>query len=211
MNFQAVQAVLNDLPPTFTKPTQPYTQVIDSQTSALTLYTQGADGIVSQSSFANVADWMDVWGVLFGVQRNTNEGNIPYAQRIVATLLAWVGTVPAIQAWIDLYAPGGSVVENDDGLGYVLNLPATLSRTALTNFLVSLGRIRPAGVPFTVQQVNTGLFLGTVNPLGGGAMPGSYLVRGATTVPADISALTNSSVPLLPDLYLTDPTLNPGI
>ena len=68
--------------------------------------------------------------------------------RIQRTVLAWVGTLPALKAWVNFYAPGGSVFENPSGLGYTITLPAAMTAAQVQAFLLSLNRIRPAGVPF---------------------------------------------------------------
>jgi len=213
MDFPAVLAQLNDLPPTFRPAGNPYAQFIASLAGAETLYTAGGDATLQQVlTFSGAIDsWIDVWGLLFGVPRNQGEGNTPYATRIAETVLAWVGTLPALQAWIALFAPGGSVVENASGLGYLITLPAYLSPAQAAAFISSLGRIRPAGVPFAVQQSGFGLFLGTEAFLGDGALLGTYLTVGTKPVTLDLNATTPSAQSLIPTCFLTDPALNSRI
>ena len=211
MNFPAVLAQLNDLPSTFKPAGGWYDLLIDlwlleqrySPTVPMLLMQQVLD-------FTNAIDgWIDFWGLLFGVPRNTNEGNIPYATRITETVLAWVGTLPAMQVWINLFAPGGSVVENSSGLGYVITMPAAMTLTQITSFVVSLGRIRPAGVPFTLMQSGLGIYLGTEAFLGDGVTLGTYLSSGSAPSLIGLNATTTSAQPLLPTLWLSDPLLNP--
>lgn len=210
MDFKAVLGILNDLPPTFKRPNPPYIQLMDSQASALAFWTLGTDGLVQQVSFASAVDgWLDCWGLLMGIRRVANEGNGPYATRLNETVLAWVGTLPAIQRWLNLFAPGGTVVENASGLGYAITLPAGMTAIQIAAFLSGLNRIRPAGVPFTLQQQADGLYLGTDVFYGGGMVAGSYLVSGAIPVNSFLGAVTDSAQPLLPTLLLTDPTINP--
>lgn len=214
MNLNAVAAQLNDLPATFRPAGNPYAQFIASLASAESLFTEGADATMAQAlSFQNaIGGWIDVWGLLFGVPRNQNEGSIPYALRITETVLAWVGTLPAIQMWLDLFAPGGTVVENASGLGYVINLPGGMSLTQINTFLVSLGRIRPAGVPFTVKAPSAGLYLDAEAFLGDSVTFGSYLTTGVQPVALGLNATTPSAQPLVPDLFLVDPGLaQPGL
>ena len=209
MNFTDVQAQLNDLPSTFKRPGAPYTQIVDAWTTALTLFTAGVDGTVSQQVFANALDgWIDCWGLLFGIQRQPNEANASYSARISETVLAWVGTLPAMQVWINLFAPGGSISENLPNLGYNLTLPPHLTYSQISYFLKTLAWIRPAGVPFTLVTFIDDLYLGTINFLGEGLMPGSYLSTDSNLLLDLIGPTTNSAQPLLPDLYFTDPTLN---
>lgn len=210
MNFAAVQTLLNDLPATFTRPGAPYTQLVDAETAALVPYTLGADGMAAQAaSFANATDgWLDVWGLIAGVPRQDGEANTPYATRIGETLLAWVGTVPALQQWLDLFAPTGKITENASGLGYTITLPGSMTAAQADAFIATLNRVRPAGVPFTINGGNNGLFLGTVNFLGEGRMQGAYLSTNASAAALNLSPVTNNAAPLLPTLYLTDPSLN---
>jgi hypothetical protein len=215
MNFAAVLAQLNDLPSAFTRPGPPYTWLAASLAVSDALSTETCDDTVAQTlTFANAQDgWIDVWGLLFNMPRNQNEANSLYAARIQETVLAWVGTLPALQAWIALFAPGGSIAENISGLGYVITLPAAMSQTQVQNFLQSLNRIRPAGVPFSVNVAAGGLFAGTANFTGGGGggVMGDYLSAATSSLALGISPTTQNSVPLLPTTLLVDPTINPSL
>ena len=211
MDFPSVEAQLNDLPTTFTRPTAWYTQLIDSVSMGLCRFTLGEDATLAQVSAFDLAidGWLDLWGLLWGVPRNDEEANSTYATRIQRTVLAWVGTLPAMQAWVNFYASGGTVTENPSGLGYVLNLPPSMTLSQIINFLRSFNRIRPAGVPFTLYQAAGGPYLGTTEHLGQGAMIGAYLSPGETGASLPIGAGTPNAAPLIPTLYLTDPTINP--
>jgi hypothetical protein len=211
MDFPAILARLNDVPSTFKRDGPPYTQFVDSIASALAIYTNSSDAtaVQVQSFPAAVDGWLDVWGLLWGVPRNADEANSPYATRITRTVLAWVGTLPALQQWAIFYAPGASVTENANGLGYNITLPPILTTAQVAEFLQSLNRIRPAGIPFSASQIGGGLFLGTVEFLGKNTVQGSYLTSGVSDVNASLSASTPNSVPLLPTLLFTDPTINP--
>ena len=209
MDFAAVIAQLNDLPTAFQRGGPPYTQIVDALAAETTLYTSGVDSIVSQLTFATALDgWLDVWGLIFDIPRQQNEANSKYQTRISETILAWIGTVPALQVWLNLFAPGGTITENLPGVGYAISLPANLSSSQITTFFTTLARIRPAGVPFTVNQLAGGLYLGTINFLGEGRMQGAYLATGISTPVYTLKAYTNNAAPQLPDLYFVDPTLN---
>jgi hypothetical protein len=214
MNFAAVLAQLSDLPATFMPSGNPYGQFVNALAAAETLYTAGADATVQQViAFQNAIDgWIDLWGLMFEVPRNQSEGNIPYSLRIAETVLAWVGTLPAIQIWLNLFAPGGSVTENASGSGYVITLPSFLTQAQITAFVASLGRIRPVGVPFTVLSSRSGVYLGSEAFLGDGVDYGSYLTGGISPLSLGLGATTCSAQPLVPDLYLVDPNLaQPGL
>ena len=213
MDFSAVLAQLNDLPLPFKRPIPPYTQLIESLAAAMARSTIGMDGTVNMvQDFDNALNgWMDVWGELFGLLRNTDEGDSTYHDRISATILAWVGTLPALQKWMTLFAYDGTATDNLPAVGYQLIFSAVMTTAQIQAVVASLNRIRPAGVPFTVMQKSLGLYLGTVNFLGEGRMPGSYLGGGLVSVPSGMGPLTNNSQPLVPDLMFTDPTLNPTL
>jgi hypothetical protein len=213
MDLPSVLARLNDLPRTFKRQGPPYTQLIDSIGWQLALFTLSADTTSQRAlTFSPALEgWLDVWGLLWGVPRQQNEANSSYATRIVRTVLAWVGTLPAIQAWLNFYAPGGTVTENLPGLGYAITLPANMTLAQITAFLLSLNRIRPAGVPFIISQVVGGITLGTDIFLATGAPKGAYLSMAVNAIPLPIGATTNNTVPLLPSTYFDDPTLNPSL
>jgi hypothetical protein len=214
MDYPTVLARLNDLPRTFKRQGGWYAQLVDSIGLELADYTLAADATSMQvQAVGNALDgWLDVWGLLWGVPRIPNEANSSYATRIERTVLAWVGTLPALQAWVNFYAPGGSVTENASGLGYVIAFPASMTGPQVATFLAGLARIRPAGVPFAVVQQGGGLFLGTDEFLGTGILAGSYLTGGNTPGGPLIGASTPNSVPLLPTLYFSDPLLGrPGL
>ena len=213
MNFAAVLAQIGDLPPTFRPQGNPYAQLAASLAAAESLFTTGADATMQQvMAFSQAIDgWIDLWGLLFGVPRNDGEGNVPYALRITETVLAWVGTLPAIQVWLNLFAPGGTVAKNPSGLGYAITLPATMTAAQVAAFVVSLGRIRPAGVPFALSQGGTGLYLGAEAFVGDGITIGAYLSPGAAAKALNLNATTPSAQPLISTCFLTDPNLNPGL
>ena len=212
MNLQAVQAQIGDLPATF-RSSGWSTQMMSAVAAAMALFTGGDDATMAQVSKFSVAqdNWIDLWGLLFNVPRNNSEGSIPYALRVQRTVTAWVGTLPAIQQWLNWFAPGGTVAESVSGFGYVLTLPQYMTSAQITAFLVSLGSIRPAGVPFTVQQQGVGLFAGTEGFLGDGQALGSYLAGIASPYVLGLGAYTPNSPPLIPTILLTDPSLNPSL
>lgn len=213
MDLPAVLAQLNDLPDTFKRKDAWYTQFVDAVATGASQYTLGIDEVFNQVTAFNNAlgGWLDTWGLLFGVPRLENEADSLYEARIGNTVLAWVGTIPAIQTWINLYAPGGTVTENIGTAGYTINMPPSMTALQTQQFLQSLARIRPAGVPFNVQQTGSGLFLGTEEFLGDGRAVGNYLTAGTSTTVLTLGATTLSAQPILPGCWLTDPTLNPSL
>jgi hypothetical protein len=211
MDFPSVLATLNDLPDTFKRDGPPYTQMVDSLASLLALYTLGSDATFGQvANFDNALDnWIDIWGLLFGIPRDQNQANTVYKTSIQRILSAWVGTVPAIQAWMDLFAPGGLVVENGSGLGYVMLFSGNTTIAQIQVFLRLFNRIRPNGVPFQIQQAGLGLYLGTEEFTGDGRVVGNYLTSLSSPVGLTLPASTPNAIPLLATLLVTDPTVNP--
>lgn len=209
MDLPAVLATLNDLPNTFKRPGVWYTQLMDVLAVSLAIYTNGEDATMAQvTAYDNVSGgWLDVWGLLFGIPRLAGEPDVVYQPRIKNTITAWVGTVPAVQFWLSLYIPGGTVQENPGG-GYNISVPGSFTLAQIQAFLVSFNRIRPVGVPFTISQAGLGLYLGTEEFLGDGMVVGNYLTALSTPVGLVLSASTPNAVPLLPTLLLTDPTIN---
>jgi hypothetical protein len=213
MDIAAVLAQLRDLPPTFQPNGNPFTQIQAALAQAEALMTSSADQTFAQvAQFDGAVDgWIDLWGLLFGLPRQDGEGNLPYATRIGETVLANVGSLAAIQVWINLFAPGGSVAVNQSGVGYTINLPP-MTKTQAGFFLASLNNIRPAGVPFVVN-IATGIamFLGTETFLGAVQIEGAYLINSLATLFGSIGSTTPSAQPLIPTLFLSDPALNAGV
>lgn len=213
MDYPSVLARLNDLPRTFKREGPPYTLLIDSIGWQLAMFTLASDATSQQVlAFGPALDsWLDVWGLLWGVPRQQNEANSSYATRIARTVLAWVGTLPAIQAWLNFYAPGGTVTENLPGVGYVITFPSNMTLAQIITFLLSFNRIRPAGMPFSVAQAIGGITLGTDIFLATGAPKGAYLSSALNSLSLPIGPVTNNTSPLLPSTYFSDPTLNPSL
>ncbi len=211
MDFPSVLATLDDLPDTFKRQGAPYTQLMDSLASSLALYTLGVDATMGQvASFSNAIDgWIDIWGLLFGIPRGQNQSNAAYKTAIQSILSAWVATVPAIQAWMNLFAPGGTVVENNSGSGYVLQFSGATTLAQIQAFLTLFNRIRPVGVTFSITQAGLGLYLGTEEFTGDGRVVGNYLTSLSTSVGLLLGPSTPNSVPLLATLIITDPTISP--
>jgi hypothetical protein len=214
MDFTDIQSQLDDLPPTFKRPDQTYRQWVDAWTAGLYRVTLAGDGTSTQLTFANAAyGWLDVWGLLFGIPRRLNEVNPNYAKRIAFEVLAGAGPPAQIALWISIvYNVNVQVVENLPNVGYTLIFPASVNPDDIDGIINSLAYVRPAGVPITaVYQQNRGTFLETINFFDAPSVIGAYLAGGLTQLGFTINASTNNALPLLPDLYLTDPTLNPSL
>lgn len=214
MDYLTVQQNLNDLPNTFKRLGQPYTQWIDALTSMLFIYCFAADTTMAEAGDIQAAQfgWVDVWGETFQIQRLPNEGTPTYLQRIRNILSANHVTPLAMAYWLTVIDQVNAVVtENLPSVGYSVTLPTSLNATQIAQIIAGLGMVRPAGVPFTASTLGIGTYLDTINFLDTQYVTGSYLSQGTTNVPLTISAGTNNSTPLIPDLIFVDPTINPTI
>jgi hypothetical protein len=215
MDFANVQQQLNDLPPTFKRPGAPYTQIIDAQSAGLTRYCDAATGLSAQTQFQNaVYGWLDLWGLLFGIPRLPQESDAHYKNRIQYEVNAGAGPQNAIAQWIQVVWGVSATIQEQPlpGVGYSITFNASLTTAQIIQILISIGRIRPAGVPIlNIGVVGIGTYLDTINFLEVQRVTGQYLTGGTVPVGALLPGpCTNNAQPLIPDLYLTDPTLNPG-
>lgn len=213
MDFAQVLQILNDLPTTFKRGSQTYIQLVDSLTTALALFAQGAGATVTQLDFTQARyNWLDVWGLLFGIPRLLNQSDAGYAAMIMFELLSGGGPPAQIVSWIQVvYGVTVQIVENSPAVGYTITFPGTVTLTQIQTILNGLGYVRPAGVPITgVFSLGAGTILDTINFFDAPDVVGAYLTGAATAIPFSVPATTNNAVPLLPTLFITDPILNPG-
>lgn len=223
MDFATVQAQLNDLPPTFKRPGNPFNQWIDALSAGQTRSTSALDRLLNQ--IQNVANaqfgWLDIWGLLVGIPRFSNEEDKVYLARIIYILNAGGGTPVGMAMWIKaVWKVDAQITETFGQVGYNIIFNTAITLAQAVAIVASMVRIRPAGVPIlsiSIESITTlGLFLDTINFLDlAPSVTGAYLsgaggTGGGIAVPGLYPA-TNSAEPLLPDLFLTDPTLNPGL
>lgn len=213
MDFQAVKTRLDDLPMTFTRLGPTYQTFDLSQTASLFRYTGASDGVISQLDFVKaVGPWLDAWGKLFVIPRNINESDDAYQNRIVMTLLAGRCTPNAIIIYMQSLGIEANLVEDFVNAAYHIQFTKPLTTEAFTALAQNLAAVRPAGVPFLPFQVlQGGLYLGTIDFVDAPKVTGAYLDTPLKSFTPTISASTNNAVPLLPTLFLSDPTLNPGL
>lgn len=213
MDFVQVESVLNDLPPPFKRDDATYSNVIDAITVSLARYTTAGDAITRQLNFTTAQyGWLDLWGLLFGQPRRVNESDVTYIRRVGYTLTAGAGPPVAIANWV--FAAWGLTVlieEDFPNVGWNITFPATVTPEQAQIILNSLVQIRPAGVPFHAFLSNIGTYLDTINYLNAARVTGAYLGGLPTPLALDVADATNNSIPLFPDLLLTDPTLNPSL
>jgi hypothetical protein len=221
MHIYPNQQQLLDVPRTFSRPTLIYQQLIASIAGALTSMSQAASALSSQEIYQNaIVGWNDVWGDLSGILRQSGESDETYHARLPNMLLAARDSTVAIQTWLQVIENVvSSISENiPSSTGYSIEIYTPITAAQLQLIISRLAYVRPAGVPFTAGILSVGTtFLGTVNYYGTsgvsvseGRVTGSYLaaqriaVSGTTPGPS-----TPNQVSTLPDLLLTDLTLNP--
>jgi hypothetical protein len=213
MQFQDVAARLGGLPPTFKRPGPGFQALANSQTAALFRYTGASDGVIQQLDFRQaVGPWLDAWGKLFVIPRNINESDDAYQNRIVMTLLAGRCTPNAILIYLQTLGIKATLVEDFVNAAYHIQFTTPLTPAGFNALAQNLGAVRPAGVPFLPFQIlQGGLYVGTIDFLNAPKVTGAYLDTPLKSFTPTIAVSTNNSVPLLPTLFLTDPTLNPGL
>ena len=212
MDPSLVLAQLLDLPSAFQRPGTVFTQIYNSLAAGEAGYSLASDGIGSQLDMPGaLGPWLSTWGLIFGIPRLPQESDLAYSVRVQNSLRSPVATPAAIQAWSRYFLNSAavSVVENlPAGPGYSIQIPAGLAAQTTTNWLISLTRIRPAGIPFNVQVQTSPLMLGTYSYIGSNGFAGAYLGFGTTVETLGISAETNNAEPLVPEVLLLDPSLN---
>jgi hypothetical protein len=207
-----VLAQLLDLPPTFRRPGDIFQQIYNSLAAGEASYGLASDGSASALALPDsLGPWLALWGQVFGLPRLAQEGDIAYAVRLQNTLTSPVATPEAVQGWSRFFLDSNTVVVTEalpGTVGYVIEIPAGIGTQTLTNWILSLARIRPAGVPFQVAIQTNPLMLGTYSYIGAGGFAGAYLGYGTSAISLSIPAETGNAVPLVPEILLLDPTLN---
>ena len=188
---------------------------MDALTSGMLRVTAPVDNIMAMVTQITNAryGWLDIWGLLFNVPRFPNEADVFYLARIQYEVTAGGGTPVGIAKWIAaVWRVQVEILEALPTVGYQIIFPATLTTAQIQAILNSLVRIRPAGVPITISaQSPDGLYLQTINFLSAADITGAYLSANAVLSTVILNPSTNNTGPTLPDLFLTDPTLNPSL
>jgi hypothetical protein len=213
MQFADVKNRLDDLPPTFKRNGSNYQAFDWSQTAALFRYTNAVDGLMGQLNFKQaVGPWLDAWGKLFSIARNVDESDDAYHNRITMTLLAGRCTPNAILVYLHTLGISATIEEDLINCAFHLQFTAPLTSAGFQSLAQNMAAVRPAGVPFLPFQVlQGGLYVGTVDFLDAPKVTGAYLDSPLKSFTPTIAQSTDNSVPLLPTLWLSDPTLNPGL
>jgi hypothetical protein len=210
MDYLTVLSRIGDIPATFLRNGNPFTAWQTAQALQLSEFSYGSDALVPQMTFTSSNfGWLDVWGELFGIPRNPDEANSVYQNRITETLKSPVGTLYAIRAYGFLYfGKQITVLENLSGLGYIINLPTNIDVDAVPQFIINLERIRPAGVPFTLELLTNNAFVNSFQYLNGQSFAGTYLGGNLLSSLYNIPEPITNSQPILPSLLITDPILS---
>ncbi len=214
MDWSQVQSRLYDLPPTYLRTGNIFSWLQNSYAAGLTFYTQSIDGIAFQYDFAQAqGNWLNTWGALFNMPRQTTETDTTYRNRMQFTLKLGRTTPVAIQLYAqDALGYENTVTENFSTVSWKLTLTSSITQASDLSLANGLNVVRPAGVPFLPIYIPSGgLYLGSINYLGAPSVTGAYLVESTTAVIPAISASTNPAQSPLPTTYLTDPTLNPSL
>ena len=213
MDASLVKQQILDVPPPFVRSDATFTALINAQAFAESLYTIGSDassGNLSVTSSSN--GYLSAWGEIFGITRAANESNAQFLNRLTGTLVNPVGTAASIIQFGQLIL--GQTIEvntNPNGIGYTINIPSATSSDLIDRFIASLNRIRPAGVPFTINLETEPLILETYAYAGSPSFAGAYLGYGTEPYTYTLSSSTPSATLLAPDNIVTDPLLNNNV
>jgi len=214
MDWNTIVKRLTDLPRGYLRIGPNFQQFQNSLTAGLVLGTSAYTGLTTQLNFDTAAgNWLDVWGQLFNLPRNTDEIDFAYQMRIKLLLRSGKGTAPAIEQYVNSglgYA--NTTAENFSKISWTLTFLEPLTVAQYTQVAKNLVNIRPAGIPFLPMYVPSGgLYLDTINYLDAPSVTGAYLINSSAEVNPVISATTLSAQSTLPTTYLIDPTLNPSL
>ena len=210
MDWSTVQAVLNDLPAAYLRSGTAFQWWQNALTVGITGYTYDTDGLQSQYDFAqSYGVWEDVWAQLSANKRLSGESDAKLKNRITILLQYGRSTAPAIENYVaNGLGYANAVTENFSYPYWQIELTSAAAQTVYSEIIQNLGVVRPAGVPFTAQIPNGGLFLDSINYLNAPSVTGAFLTTAAVGIALNLPASTNQSQPTLPTTYLSDPVLN---
>lgn len=214
MDWNAVKARFNDLPTAYSRPGTTFQWIQNAIISSTLLGTQSIDGINNQLTFQNAeGGWLNVWGQLFNLPRNSGESSVAYKSRITFTLKLGRTTPAAIQSYVTNALNISATVSEDTAAdAWKLTFTTNLTTAQYLSTAQDLAVVRPAGIAFLPLYVpQGGSYLGTINYIGAPSVTGAYLIISTTKITPAISANTNPAQPTLPTTYLTDTNLNPGL
>ena len=215
MQWADISYQLNDLPDTYKRSGPTYEWVMNSLTAALARYTSSSNSVVSMANFTNAqGKWLDFWGKLLGdIPRINNFTDSEYMEYISQTILEGKGPPVAILDYVSLiYGIKATITENFPSVGWYLKFGSSFPQSQYNQLALTLGNVRPAGVPFTPFSIlGGGFFVGTINYLGRDRVTGSYIGQPVTTFSFQIPQSTNNAVSELPTVFLEDPSINQSL
>lgn len=214
MQYADVLVQINSLPSTYLRPGAGFTALQAARAAGLFRFTNAVDGLTQQLTFSAASGvWLDVWGRLFGISRNTQEADAAYAGRISSTLVAGRATPVAMQIYLQAaLGISATIVEDFAHTSWELSTTIELSAEQYNQVFAGLVFVRPAGVPSVAVAIHQGgLYIDSVNFMGAPKTTGAYLETPAGSFSLSANAYTNNSKAKLPTLFLSDPTINPGI
>ena len=215
MQWADINYQLGDLPDTYKRSGPTYEWVMNSLTAALDRYTSSSNSVVSMANFTNAqGKWLDFWGQLLGgINRINDFTDAEYMTLITNTLLDGKGPPVAILDYVSLiYGIKANITENFPNVGWYLKFGSSFPQSEYNQLALTLGNVRPAGVPFTpFYTISGGLYLGTVNYLGRDRTTGAYIGQPVNSFSFQIPSSTNNVTSSLPTLFLTDTQINPGL
>jgi len=193
---EALQQLL-DLPSPFKRTGPNFDMLMHSLLHALRTYTGGLASMQNQTNINNaVRSWLDVWGSMFNLPRQSGEDDPGYLKRIKSTLLCWSSTPAGISKFIsDIYDTTVKVTENASPVSYQIQFNSPLDSTTLKNIATALAYVRPAGIPLMpFQVIQSGPFLTTMEYTGMNYGTGTYLGGSGTKSESYLPDHTSSAI-----------------
>ena len=214
MNYSDVYTQITTLPPTYLRPGQTFAGLMSSFAYGVSRFTESVDFMMqSNSSLATMdALWLEMVGNIVSVPRNNNVTTSQYLTQIQTIVAEVQGTPVSLVRFLSLQNISVTYSDKFSGPGDFSTIGYNLAfETPVSNYdqiALSLKRVRPAGVPFTFSTISGGLYLNTINYIGGYDVTGYYLLSPFNNIPFTIPETTNNAFVNLPTRYLTDPYVN---
>lgn len=211
MTYAEALRILLTIPATFRRTGANYAAWQASQMAAIGRFVEADSNIVAQIGGLNAATakWLDVFGILFSVVRNSGERDMAYSGRIYETCQARRVTPEAIEVFLAFtLGATATVTESFPSVGYALSVSKSLIADDEKALDTALDWVRPVGVPYSYGISFGALYLTSGTFRGLSRSYGSYLTPGTKKVSPLSGGTTNGLPSTLPTTFLTDPLLN---
>lgn len=214
MNYNQVLTQINTLPSTYTRTGPLFGNLMSSFAYGVSRYTESVDYMMNSNQSISTMSvmWLNFIGTFVNVPRNNNTTTAQYQNQIQSVIAEPQGTPVAILKYLNnnnilaTYSDNFSGPGDFSKIGWSVSLETPYK--SVSQLALSLARVRPAGVPFTINTLSGGLYVNTINFIGNIGTTGQYLSSPFTNQTFTIPATTNNIRINIPTRFLTDTTLN---